>query len=84
MLFSAPLHWRLHQSWDDVLFAGAAQLQSGGLGQGPRSAGLSRPKRGSDWGQLLVLSSVLAGKEEETNLQTGPAAAAPQVTGSDV
>lgn len=78
-LSSGAVYRRLDQSWDDVLPDGAGELQSGGLGEGSRHAGLQEPERRTDTRQLLVLSSVLVGEEPETHLQTGSAAAAPQV-----
>lgn len=77
------VHWRLDQSRDDVLLDGAGELQSGGLGEGSRHAGLQEPERRPDPGQLLLLSSVLVGEDLEAHIQTGAAAAAQQVAGSD-
>lgn len=81
-LSSGVVYRRLDQSWDDVLPDGAGELQSGGLGESSRHAGLQEPEWRTNSCQLLVLSSVLVGEEPETHIQTGSAAAAQQVRGS--
>lgn len=76
---SAVVYRGLNKSWDDVLPDGEGELHPGGLGQSSRHAGLQEPEQRTDSGQLLVLSSVLAGEEAATHVQGGSAAAAQQV-----